>query len=317
MEIYQIRAFVTVARAGNLTRAADALHLTQPAVTAQIKALEQSLGVTLFDRASGRMTLARAGETLLPTAEALLLQVNQLKANAARLKGQLHGIVNLGVPSERMDFLRLALLASRITASLPMVELQTHILASADLIDQVSVGKLSAALTITAWPPRDVLWVPLRTVSYRLVAPNNLAAQARDAGWPEIAVMPWVDGPPGSHTHLLLREIFERHGLAPRSVMNSDDLANIDALVRAGAGCALMREEVALMGAQHRDFVVWSHAKVDAVLGFAVSQEQAADPVMMALVSMLREVWDLQELEELAVSDVDRPDSRLVGPRRR
>lgn len=298
MEIYQIRAFVTVARTGNLTRAADALHLTQPAVTAQIKALEQSLGVALFDRTSGRITLARAGEMLLPTAEALLSQVNQLKANAARLKGELHGTVNLGVPSERMDFLRLAHLASRITASLPMVDLQTHILPSSELIDQVSVGTLSAALTITAWPPRDVLWVPLRTVSYRLVVPNSLAAQAREAGWPEIAVMPWVDGYPGSHTHLLLRELFERHGLVPRTVMNSDDLANIDALVRAGAGCALMREEVALTGAQHQDFIVWGHARVDAVLGFAVSHEHAADPVLIALISMLKEIWDLQTIED-------------------
>lgn len=73
MEIYQIRAFVTVARLGNLTKAAEALSLTQPAVTAQLKALEQSLGVALFDRAAGRLSLAKAGEALLPTAEALLV----------------------------------------------------------------------------------------------------------------------------------------------------------------------------------------------------------------------------------------------------
>ncbi len=73
MEIYQIRAFVTVARLGHLTRAAEALSLTQPAVSAQIKALEQSLGVALFERSAGRMVLARSGEALLPTAEALLV----------------------------------------------------------------------------------------------------------------------------------------------------------------------------------------------------------------------------------------------------
>ena len=50
MEIHQIRAFVTVARLGNVTRAAEALNLTQPAVTTQVKALEQSLGVSLFER---------------------------------------------------------------------------------------------------------------------------------------------------------------------------------------------------------------------------------------------------------------------------
>ncbi|CPK03731.1 LysR family transcriptional regulator [Bordetella pertussis] len=82
MEIYQIRAFVTVARLGNLTKAAEALSLTQPAVTAQLKALEQSLGVALFDRAAGRLSLAKAGEALLPTAEALLVLGAQLKSEA-------------------------------------------------------------------------------------------------------------------------------------------------------------------------------------------------------------------------------------------
>ena len=62
MELYQVRAFVTVARVGNVTRAADALCVTQPAVTAQIKGLENSLGVALFDRGGRRISLARAGE---------------------------------------------------------------------------------------------------------------------------------------------------------------------------------------------------------------------------------------------------------------
>ena len=72
MELYQVRAFVTVARVGNVTKAADALCVAQPAVTGQIKGLEQSLGVALFDRGPGRLHLTKAGELLLPQAEALL-----------------------------------------------------------------------------------------------------------------------------------------------------------------------------------------------------------------------------------------------------
>ncbi len=59
MEIYQLRAFATAARLGNLTRTAEALHLTQPAITAQIKALEEELGVALFERRPGGITLTR------------------------------------------------------------------------------------------------------------------------------------------------------------------------------------------------------------------------------------------------------------------
>lgn len=302
MEIYQIRAFVTVARIGNLTRAAEALNLTQPAVTAQIKSLEQSLGVALFDRSAGKLTLAKAGETLLPTAEAVLALGTQLKSEAVQLQGELHGTVELGIPSEHVDFLRLGELASIVTKSLPLIELRTTVLPTTQLVEDVCTGRLSAALTIAANPPRDVLWMPLRSISYRLVLPNALAGQLKLGGWTELATLPWLDGPHGSHIHLLLRELFERHGLSPRVVMNSADQANMDALVRAGAGCALVREEVALSGAKRQDFTVWGHAKIEATLGFVTSTENAAQPILVALISMLKEIWNIDNILEKIVA---------------
>ncbi len=302
MEIYQIRAFVTVARMGNLTRAAEALCLTQPAVTAQIKALEQSLGVALFDRSAGKFALAKAGESLLPTAEAVLTLGTQLKSQAMKLQGELHGTVQLGIPSEQIDFLRLGELASNVTRSLPLIELQTHVLSATQLVEYVCTNRLSAALTIAAYPPRDVQWMPLRGITYRIVLPHAMADQLKLGGWPQLAALSWLDGPHGSHIHLLLRELFERHGLSPRVVMNSADQGNMDALVRAGAGCGLVREEVALAGAKRNDFVVWGHARIEASLGFITSIENAGQPILVALISMLKEIWNINNLMEKIVT---------------
>ena len=72
MELYQLRTFLTVAELGNLTQAAVVLHLSQPAVTAQIKALEEELGLPLFERVDGGVTLTRAGSHLLDEARELL-----------------------------------------------------------------------------------------------------------------------------------------------------------------------------------------------------------------------------------------------------
>ena len=63
MEIYQLRAFLTVARLGHLTRAAERLHISQSAVSKQIKELEDELGVILFDRPSSGTSLTRSGQT--------------------------------------------------------------------------------------------------------------------------------------------------------------------------------------------------------------------------------------------------------------
>ena len=68
MDILRIRSFVTVARLGNVTRAAEALHLTQPAVTGHIRTMEQELGVALFQRTANRIELTKAGVAALDDA---------------------------------------------------------------------------------------------------------------------------------------------------------------------------------------------------------------------------------------------------------
>ena len=69
MELYQLRSFLAVAELGHLTRAAERLHVSQPALSAQIKALEDELSVVLFERGAAGMTLTAAGRQLLPEAE--------------------------------------------------------------------------------------------------------------------------------------------------------------------------------------------------------------------------------------------------------
>ncbi|MGG4776096.1 LysR family transcriptional regulator [Alcaligenaceae bacterium 429] len=293
MEIHQIRAFVTVARLGNVTRAAEALNLTQPAVTTQVKALEQSLGVSLFERAAGRMSLSKAGERLLATAEQLLVQSRQLKSEAKQLQGELNGVISLGLPSEHLDFLRLGELVNKISTQLPLIELQTQIMPAMQLEEYVSTSRLTAAFSISVYPPRDVNWLPLRSISYRLVLPNKMAQEVSLGGWSEVAALPWLDGSLGSHTHLLLRDVFEKRALTPRVILHSDDQAQMDALVRAGSGCALLREEVALQGVRQGHFTIWGNVKMEASLGFITPLESVESPLTVALISMLQRIWHL------------------------
>lgn len=293
MEINQLKAFATVVRLNNLTRAAEALCLTQPAVTAQIKALEQSLGLALFERSARKMTITKAGEQLLPTAEQLLTLATQIKTTATELQGELNGQLRLGLPSEHLDFLRLGELVQRINQSLPLIELQTVVLPANTLTEQVATGQLQAAFIISPYPPQDIFWLPIRSVSFRIAVPLDLYPQLKLGGWQELAQLPWLDGPLGSHSHLLLRELFERRGLSPRVIMHNEGVSQFDSLVRAGAGCALIREEIALQGVQKNHFAIWSHTKADAILGFISANKNVQTPLTIALISMLKDIWTL------------------------
>lgn len=291
MELHQVRAFVTVARVGNVTKAAEVLCVTQPAVTAQIKGLELSLGVALFDRGGGRMTLTRAGEQLLNQAALLLSAAAELKGAARSMQGELSGRIEIGLPGETSDFLRTGALSTAVRRDLPLVDLHTRTKPVGQLLDLVRGGALTGAFLISVNPPRDLQWWSLRSVCYRLAIPSQMAGEMQRGGWRVLAGMPWVSGEVESHVHQLLRNMFEQQGLEPNVVMRSEDTSTLESFVRAGSACALLREEVALPGVERGEWFVWGHARVEAQLYFGSSHDQASDPLVVALTSAVKAVW--------------------------
>lgn len=292
MELYQIRAFVTVARIGNLTRAAQALCVTQPAVTAQIKALESALGVALFDRGGGRMLLTREGESLLQRAENVLSAAGDLQGAARQMQGQVSGTIDLGIPGEAPGFLRLGELSVLVQKSLPLVELRVASHVPGGLLDAMRGGVLTACLYIGTHPPRDLNWQALRSVRYRVVIPKTLAKDMQRGGWKTLLTLPWISGTPDSHLHPMLRNMFEQQGLAPNVVLRTEDTSALDSLVASGGGCALLHEELALPGAERGDWVVWGHACVDAHLYFCTPADRASDPLVVAIESVVASAWE-------------------------
>lgn len=292
MEIYQLRAYVTVAKTGHLTRAAEALHLTQPAVTGQIKALEEELGIALFDRRPGRIALTRAGERLLPTAEQVLTAAGALMGQARELQGEVSGTLVIGTLDDP-DALRLGSLLSGLVATLPLLEIKTRTGDAEVLREAVATTAMQAAFYLGPNIPREVLGLALQTVQFRVCAPVALREPLLYAGWREVADMPWIGAPYASHAQSLLRDLFARQGLLPNIVLESDDAAAPLSLVRAGLGLALLREDVAISAAERGELVVWPHTRVAALLSFIYPKTAEHDPAIMATLSVLRTVWGL------------------------
>jgi DNA-binding transcriptional LysR family regulator len=292
MEIYQLRAFVTVAKIGQLTRAAEALHVTQPAVTGQIKALEEELGVSLFDRRPGRIALTRAGERLLPEAEKVLAAAGSLIGRARELQGEIAGSLVIGTLGDP-DALRLGSLLGGLVAALPLLDIKTRSGDAETLREAVATSTLQAAFYIGPHIPRDVLGLPLQTINYRVVAPVAYRERLLHAGWREIADLPWIGTPHAGHVQTLLRDLFSRQGLLPNQVVESDDASAPYSLVRAGLGLALLREDMAVPAAEREELVIWPHTRVAALLSFIYPKTAEHDPAIVAALSVLRQVWGL------------------------
>lgn len=292
MDILKLRSFIMVARLGHLTRAAEKLFLTQPAVTAHIKAIEQEIGLALFDRAPGKITLTRAGEILLGEAEHVLTVFEGFASKARQIKGEISG--NLVIASiADTDFTRLNGLLGSLRGTLPLLQLKTRLLLADDILDGLANGSFDAGFYIGNIEHPDLTALRLRTITYCIVAPRALATQVAGAGWQDIAALPWIAAPRRSHVARLLRELFAQQGVLPNEVVDCDQLPSILDLVRSGFGLGLVREDLAYEAVERGEIIFWPHGRIDAMLSLAYRLSRENDPAIVGLLSVARTHWQL------------------------
>jgi DNA-binding transcriptional LysR family regulator len=91
VELYQLRSLVAIAEAGQMTRAAEKLHISQPALSAQLRALEEEFEFSLFERTASGMVLTTGGKKILKSANKVLAAANALQNDARLIKGKVTG----------------------------------------------------------------------------------------------------------------------------------------------------------------------------------------------------------------------------------
>lgn len=293
MELYQLRTFAAVAEEAHLTRAAERLHISQPAVSGQIKALEQELGVRLFERAASGMVLTVAGRELLANAQRVLAAADELKRAAKRLTGEVAGTLRIGTVSNPAS-IRLGELLARTVEQHPRLELELHHEVSGAALEGVRDGRLDASFYFGDAPGRDVLPLRLREFAYCVTAPAAWTGRLKTAGWAEIAALPWVLTPAISTHNHLVRRLFAEHGIEPpQRHVEADQESVIETLVISGVGVSLMREEAARVLEKAGEIYVWDKARLRTTLWFVCAADRAEDPLLQALFGLLRDVWQL------------------------
>lgn len=146
IDLLRIRAFVTAADVGSLSRAAAVLHLSQPALSKQISSLEDALGVQLFNREGSGIQLTSAGHDLLERGRQLLVQAEGLAERARVLKGGATGILKVGVTSMSLESV-LAPVIPRYRRRWPDVDVWITEDGGMRLLRQVAQGDLHLAIT--------------------------------------------------------------------------------------------------------------------------------------------------------------------------
>jgi DNA-binding transcriptional LysR family regulator len=290
MELYQLRGFAAVAEQGHLTRAAEKLHVSQPALSAQIKALEDELAVALFVRTPGGMALTPAGKRLLADAERVISAAQAMRVSAKSLQGEVAGHARLGTMLDP-EFIRLGELLSLTVERYPLLETELHHEISGVAFQKVLDGELDASFYYGDRSHPSVVSTPLREVAFRVAAPAAWLPLVESATWETIAEQPWILAPQVSTHHALAEHMFATHGITPATRIEADHEAVIHSLVGRGLGMALMREDLAKEAAAQGVVCLWGGVRLTTQLQFIHARDRQHESVIEALLAVIEAIW--------------------------
>ncbi len=289
MDIYQLKTFVAVAREGSITRASEVLHLSQPAVSAHIKAIEDALGLALFDRTPRGMSLTREGERLLTKAEQTLAAHQELMGEATRIKGRLTGKLRLGAGSNsNHEVIGRFLIA--LAEHYPEVEVALKHGTSVDILSGLRNGSLDAGFYNEAGDPDPALaTVGVSEFRISVVARPGLVATSRGRGpdWSALAEVPWIYPTSSACCGRTAESLFKLHRFRPKRIISVDREDVTRALVAGGIGVGLLHADTVKTAAAQGEVEALIEAPTLVRVLFAHLASRAQDPVLTAAASIL------------------------------
>lgn len=239
LDLRTLHSFVTIAGYLNMSRASEVLHISQSALSRQIQALEEDLGVPLFDRLGKRLALTAEGHDLLPRAGALLDQAQQLSSRARAMSGGQVGLLRIGATPQTIEAL-LSHVLVEFRKRFPAIE--TSLLEGSNefLLQQVEAG--AAHVAIAALPANaDLQGEALFTAAlFAVLPPGSALLRKRRIEIGGLAGLPLLMLRKGFMTRSLFDAACARAGLRPHSVLESDSAQTLLALARAGYGVAVV-----------------------------------------------------------------------------
>ena len=293
MDYNQLKTFTEVAHIGNLTQAAERLHLSQPAVSAQIKSLEKRLDVTLFKRTTNGMELTPAGEVFLPEAEALLQHHHKLDCFAKTLAEHYVAHADIGlihpVPSEKITCL-----TEKMLRHDPDILLHIQYGMSGEIEQRILDRQLHGGFFLGPAGHRSLRSIFLQNIHYSLICPLEAEESVRRDLSASLGRYAWIEmsGVSGSRKHM--QQFWRKHKISPKRQIICDYSQTIIDLVCQGVGVAAVPEHRARFAKESgRPVAIIEEYRQTMPLNFIYLNEFEEDPVLRLLKSCVEEIWQV------------------------
>ncbi len=239
MDLAKLEAFVQVALHRSFSRAAQALFLTQPSVTARIQSLERELGEPLFERDGRGVRLTDLGDSFLPHAQQVLKAVQEGRDAIEGLRSLQLGALRLGSAFTVSTYV-LPRILKTYHERFPGVEFSVKTGRSEAVLRMVLEGEVQAGL-IRAIVHPDIETIQLYEDKVVLVtSPGHPFAAQGEARLEDVGRQPLILFDKGSSYHALVQSLFRQGGVVPRTAMELDSMEATKKMVEEGLGIAML-----------------------------------------------------------------------------
>lgn len=286
MDTDLLRAFLAVAGNESFSLAAERLHLTQPAVSKRVAALEARLGVRLFDRIGRRISLTEGGRRLLPRAQRIVRELEDTERAIRDLSGAVSGPLVIAT-SHHIGLHRLPPVLRAFSQRYPSVRLAIEFMDSEKAHDAVAQGDYELAV-ITLAPdgstPRlesQPVWPDPLSV---MVAREHPLAACRRTSVAELGGYPAVLPGTGTYTGQILRQLFDAAGVALETGMSTNYLETLRMLATIGLGWTVLPDS---MLTEELVALELPGAQLARQLGYVFHRERTLSNAARAMIELL------------------------------
>lgn len=239
----RLQVFHAVARQLSFTKAAEQLFMTQPAVTFQIKQLEEHLNTRLFERSHGRIALTPAGELVFSYAEKILTLSEELETRVGELTGAISGPLLLGASTTVAEFY-LPQILGEFKAMHPHVQAHMTVANSETIATRVAEHVLDVGLIESPSHLNGVhTEVVCEDVLVLICSPKHKLAKAKRVSAAEVAAEQFISREPGSGTRDVADQYFQQNKIAPDAINVVMELGSPEAIkgvVETGLGVSIL-----------------------------------------------------------------------------
>jgi LysR family transcriptional regulator, nitrogen assimilation regulatory protein len=310
MDTRRLYSFVRVVDAGSITRAADLLHIAQPALSQQMTALESLFGQQLLSRSKQGVEPTEAGRVLYRHARVILRQLEQAQADVEVVGRELAGGVSVGLaPYSTVNALALPLL-SAVRARYPRVLLHINENFGGVLSEALMTGRMDMALLYDSGPIRGVDFERLLTEELVVVAPDGIDLPARPqdpVSMADLADVPLLLPGPTHTIRRVVDQAFAQASTAANIVGEVESVSLMARAVRGGLGATVLPRSVAgrMIGDELHQRHLLPALEVQVSLGTASGQtlSRAAEAVR----ELLREVLSVYVAAHLPGNEQEPP----------